>query len=181
MNPITRTALILVLAVGWLVGGTTVASTRESGDVLLEESAAALRDMDRANPGVEALARRGYGYAVFPEVVKAGLGFGGAYGQGVVYEQGQHVGYVDLMAASVGLQLGGQTYSELIVFEDKAALDRFKEGRLDFTADASAIILMTGTAVTARFVHGVAVIVQPLTGAMAEAAIGGQQFRYVPK
>lgn len=183
MTSTTRAAMVLALALaaGWLVGCSTAPPTAESRNELLEQSTATMRDMNRVDPGVESFARRGHGYALFPEVTKGGLGVGGAYGRGVVYEQGQHVGYADLTAASIGMQIGGQTYSELIVFENKAAMDRFKEGRIDFTADASAIILMTGVATNVRFVDGVAVIVRPLAGAMAEAAVGGQQFKYVPK
>ncbi len=140
-----------------------------------------MQDMNRMDPGVEALARKGYGYVVFPEVVKAGLGFGGGYGQGVVYEQGQHVGYADLTLGSVGAQIGGQTFSELIVFENKAAMDRFKPGPVDFTAGAAAMILQNGASANAKFIDGIAVVVTPITGAMAEATIGGQQLRYAAK
>ncbi|HEY7868344.1 MAG TPA: hypothetical protein VIF59_03900 [Methylomirabilota bacterium] len=181
MRSTTRIAMTLILA-GWLAACASVAPSGEAArNQILQHSAAALRDMNRVDPGVDDLARKGHGYALFPEVVKGGAGLGGAYGRGVVYEQGQHVGYADLSFASIGAQLGGQTYSELIVFENKEALARFQQGTLEFTADASAIILNTGAAANARFVDGVLVIVRPLAGAMAEAAIGGQQFRYVPK
>jgi lipid-binding SYLF domain-containing protein len=173
--------MFLVLTTGWLVSCSTAPSTKETRDELLEQATATMKEMDRVDPGVEAWARKGYGYSLFPEITKGGLVFGGAYGRGVVYEQGRHIGYADMTAASFGLQVGGQTYSELIVFENKTALDRFKQGQLDFAADASAIILMKGAATNARFVDGVAVVVKPLAGAMAEAAIGGQQFKYVPK
>jgi lipid-binding SYLF domain-containing protein len=99
----------------------------------------------------------------------------------VVYEQGRHIGYSDLTQGSVGLQAGGQTFSELIVFESKTTLDRFKEGKFDFAADASAVVLKTGGATNATFVNGVAVVVSPIGGAMLEAAIGGQQFTYQQK
>ena len=102
---------------------------------------------------------------------------GGARGQGVLYERGRHTAYCDLTQATVGAQAGAQTFSELLVFESQAALDRFKAGQLAFAADASAVALQRGVA-TANlpFVDGVAVVVSPITGAMAEAAIGGQQF-----
>jgi lipid-binding SYLF domain-containing protein len=176
-----RAVLVLALFPGWLVGCSTAPPTTENRNELLEQATATIRDMNRVDPGLEALARKGHGYAVFPEITKGGLVFGGAYGRGVVYEQGKHIGYADLTQASFGLQAGGQTYSELIVFETKPALDRFEAGRLDFTADATAVILMTGAAANARFVDGVTVIVRPLAGAMAEASVGGQQFKYVPK
>jgi ABC transporter substrate binding protein len=140
-----------------------------------------MSEMSREDPGLDELVRRGYGYALFPEISKGGLVFGGAYGRGVVYEQGQHIGYADLSQASFGLQVGGQTYSELVVFENKAALEGLKQGRVDLAADASAVILKTGAAVGARFVEGVAVIVRPIGGAMAEATVGGQQVTYMPK
>jgi lipid-binding SYLF domain-containing protein len=98
-----------------------------------------------------------------------------------VYEQGQHVGYSDLTQGSVGVQAGGQSFSELLVFETKAALDRFKAGQFSMAADASAVVLTSGVATTATFVDGVAVVVQPMSGVMVEAAIGGQQFTYQAK
>ena len=97
-----------------------------------------------------------------------------------MYEQGQHISYADLSQASFGLQVGGQTYSELIVFENKAALDRLTQGNLELVADASAVILKKGAAANARFVDGVGL--RPADGgAMAEASVGGQQLTYVPK
>lgn len=181
MNSTIRAAMVLALATGWLAGCTTAPPSPETRNALLESSTVTLQDMNRMDPGVEALARKGYGYALFPEVVKAGAGIGGGYGQGVVYEQGQHVGYADLTLASVGAQLGGQTFSELIVFENKAAMDRFKLSPVDFTAGAGAMILQNGAAVHARFIDGIAVVVRPIMGAMAEATIGGQQFKFVRK
>ena len=181
MNSITRAAMVLAVATGLLVGCTTAPPTPEGRNALVENATRAMLDMNRVDPGVEPLARKGYGYALFPEVVKAGLGFGGGYGQGVVYEQGQHVGYADLTLGSVGAQIGGQTFSELIVFENKAAMDRFKLSPVDFTAGAAAMILQNGAAANASFIEGIAVVVRPITGAMAEATIGGQQFKYIPK
>ncbi len=181
MNAITRAAAVLALATGLLAGCTTAPLSPESRAALLDHATLAMQDMNRMDPGVAALVGKGYGYALFPEVVKAGLGIGGGYGQGVVYEQGQHVGYADLTLGSVGPQIGGQTFSELIVFENKAALDRFKLSPVDFTAGVAAMILQNAAAVNATFIDGIAVVVRPITGAMAEATIGGQQFKYVPK
>jgi len=181
MSSFARAVVVFALAIGLLVGCTTAPPSQESRNALLESATVAMEDMNRVDPGVEALARKGYGYALFPEVVKAGLGFGGGYGQGVVYEQGQHVGYADLTLGSVGMQIGGQTFSELVVFENKAAMDRFKLSPVDFTAGAAAMILQNGAAANASFIEGIAVVVRPITGAMAEATVGGQQVKYVPK
>ena len=112
---------------------------------------------------------------------KAGLGVGGAYGRGVVYERGQHIGYSDLTQGTVGAQVGGHSFSELLIFENKTALDRFKAGQFGFAAGASAVVLKSGVATSPNFSDGVAVIVQSVGGVMAEAAIGGQQFTYQAK
>ena len=128
-----------------------------------------------------ALVKRSYGYSMFPNVGKGGLGVGGAYGRGVVYERGQHIGYSDVTQGTVGLQVGGQSFSELLLFENRAALDRFKAGQFGLAADASAVVIKSGVATNANFVDGVAVVVSPIGGAMLEAAIGGQKFTYQPK
>jgi len=98
-----------------------------------------------------------------------------------VYERSQHIGYSDLTQGTVGAQVGGQSFSELLVFENKAALERFKAGQVGFAAGASAVVLKSGVATNPNFIDGVAVIVQPVGGVMAEAALGGQQFTYQAK
>lgn len=180
----TRTmhaATVIALATGLLVSCSTAPATKEERGALVKEAGASRQEWNKLDPGVEAFAKKGYGYAFFPEIGKGGVGIGGAYGRGVVYDQGRHIGYADLTEGSLGLQLGGQTYSELIVFENKAAIDRFKGNQFNFGANASAVIVEEGTATSTQFVDGVAVFVRPITGAMAEAALGGQKFTYVPK
>jgi lipid-binding SYLF domain-containing protein len=178
MKATTCIALVLTVVAGLLVGCATAPASRVEQDALLTQATSSLQQMRAENPSVSELVRRGYGYAIFPEVTKGGLVVGGAYGRGVVYEQGRHVGYSDLSQASLGLQAGGQTFSELLVFENKGALDRFKTGSLTFGADASAVILESGVATNVTFVDGVAVVVRPIGGAMVEASIGGQKFSY---
>src|SRR4249919_3042716 len=62
-----------------------------------------------------------HGYAVFPTIGKGGVGIGGAHGKGRVYEKGSYVGDVSMTQVTVGAQLGGQAFSEMIFFEDKRA------------------------------------------------------------
>ena len=59
-----------------------------------------------------------YGYAVFPTVGKGGIGIGGARGKGRVYAQGNYVGDTTMTQLSVGFQLGGQAFSQIIFFQD---------------------------------------------------------------
>jgi lipid-binding SYLF domain-containing protein len=176
------TALALVVTIaGLLASCATAPATREDKAALVAEATSRWQQMRAADPSLGALVQRGYGYALFPDVGKAGLGVGGAYGRGVVYERGQHIGYADLTQGTIGAQVGGQSLSELLVFEHKAALDRFKAGEFGFAAGASAVVLKSGVATNPTFVDGVAVVVQPIGGVMVEAAIGGQQFTYQAK
>ena len=181
MRSTMRLVGLLTLVAGSLIGCSTAPPTPGARDVLLQQATTTMSEMNREDPGLDELTKKAYGYALFPEIAKGGLVFGGGYGRGVVYEQGQLVGYADLSQASFGLQMGGQTCSEVIVFENKAALDLLKQGRVEFAADASAVILKTGAAANARFVDGFAVFVRPIGGAMVEATVGGQQVTFVPK
>jgi lipid-binding SYLF domain-containing protein len=123
---------------------------------------------------------KAYGYAVFPTVAKGGAGVGGAYGRGAVYEQGKQIGYCDLSQGSIGFQLGGQKYSELILFEDKAALDRFKTGEFALAAQASAVAVKSGAGANAKYKDGVMVLTMGEAGLMYEASVGGQKFDFQP-
>jgi lipid-binding SYLF domain-containing protein len=174
-HAVTRTTSLLV---GCSSTGPTTTAER---DELVQRAQAERDEWNKVDPSVEALARKSHGAAFFPEISKGGLGFGGAYGRGVVYERGQHIGYADITEGTIGFQLGGQTYSEVIVFEDAAAMERFKQNDVSFAANASAIIANSGAAANARFVDGVVVFIRPIAGAMAEASVGGQRITYVPK
>jgi lipid-binding SYLF domain-containing protein len=173
--------VVTALIVGLLAGCGTGSVSKEQRDTLFKQAQASRQDWNKADPQFEAFAKKGYGYAFFPEITKGGFVVGGARGQGVVYEKGQHIGYADLTQMSVGFQAGLQDYSQLIVFEHQAAMDRFKRNEIDFGANASAIAADKGAAMNAQFVDGVAVFVRPIQGAMAEASLAGQQIAYLPK
>jgi lipid-binding SYLF domain-containing protein len=121
------------------------------------------------------------GSAVFPNVGKGGLIVGGAHGKGVVYEKDKVIGQASLTQASIGAQAGGQTFAEIIFFETPQALADFKEGKFEMTADVSAVIAAEGAAKSAKYKHGVAVFAMPKKGAMVQASIGGQKFKFQPE
>jgi lipid-binding SYLF domain-containing protein len=153
MSTTLSVAAIFLTTVLLVSCGTAPTTTTAKGE-LTQKAMTEREEWNKLDPGLEALAKKSEGYAFFPEIIKGGLGVGGAYGRGVVYAQNQPTGYADVTQGSVGLQAGGQTYSELIVFENKAAMDRFKKNQIDFGANASAIIAKTGAAANARFVDG---------------------------
>jgi lipid-binding SYLF domain-containing protein len=142
-----------------------------------------------------------YGYAVFPTVGKGGLVVGGAHGDGRVYEQGKYIGNTSLTQVSVGLQAGGEAFSQIIFFENKAALIQFTSGNFEFGADVNAVAIRTGASgsvgttgasasastgggkdsgTATKYYKGVAVFTVVKGGAMVQATVGGQKFKYKP-
>ncbi len=134
----------------------------------------------RAEPSLQPYFQEAWGYAVFPTVGKAALFFGGAYGTGEVYEQGKRVGSARISKASVGFQVGGEAYSEIVFFRSREALERFEKGGLAFDAGASAAAATVGANVEAAWSDGVAVFARSKGGLMASAAVGGQTFQFEP-
>jgi Las17-binding protein actin regulator len=176
-----RLGVLVAFLIWMMVACSTAPATQEGKDDLVRQAAAALTAWNREIPGVEGFARWNYGYALFPEIAKGGVGLGAAYGRGVVYAQGQHIGYADLSQGSVGLQLGGQTYQELIVFDDKAALERFKEGGFALSADTSAVLIKPGYAASVGFTEAATIFLKPIGGLMGEMVMAGQQLTFVPR
>lgn len=141
-----------------------------------------------------------YGYAIFPSIAKGGLGVGAAHGKGRVYEKGKHIGDTAMTQVSVGLQAGGQAFSQIIFFENKAALDQFTSGNFEFGAGVSAVAIKSGasgsvgtTGATAsassgggesgagtagKYHKGTAVFTIAKGGLMYEASLAGQKFSY---
>jgi lipid-binding SYLF domain-containing protein len=120
------------------------------------------------------------GYVVFPNVGKGGFILGGAHGNGLVFEKGQQIGRASLTQVTVGAQVGGQEYSEVIFFETQVALDRFKKSNLEMSAQLSAVAAAEGVSKDAKYVNGVAVFTLAKTGLMAEASVGGQKLKFHP-
>lgn len=145
--------------------------------------------------------RTAHGYAVFPNIGKAGLVLGGAMGKGRVYAHGKLIGDVTMRQVSVGFQAGGQSYSQMIFFENEAALNRFTSGNFEFGANVGAIAITasaSGTAGTAgtsaaasgtkndaanagEYHDGMVVFTIAKGGLMYEASLSGQKFNYKPR
>ena len=150
-----------------------------SDDELVAEARAALETF-KAKGKIDKFLTSSSGYAVFPTIAKGGLIVGGAGGDGVLFVGGKPVGTANMGQASIGLQLGGQTYSEVIFFEKESPLHGFKKGDFAFAAEASAVALTSGVSANAAYRNGVAVFTMAKGGLMYEASIGGQKFDYKP-
>ena len=137
-----------------------------------------IKDLLANHPGLESDFANGYGFAIFPKITKAGLGIGGAGAKGLVSENGHVIGLSKLMQATLGFQAGGQQYTQAIFFENKAALDNFTNGKFKFSSEASAVALKSGVSANIVYHEGVATVIESEKGAMFEASLGTQKFKY---
>jgi lipid-binding SYLF domain-containing protein len=141
---------------------------------------AVIKKFREKDPGMAKVFAGAYGYAVFPTVGKGGMGLGAARGKGYVYQRGRLIGRSTLTQVTIGLQLGGQVYSEVVFFKDAAALGNFKKGKLELDAQASAIALTARASADLGYRKGVAIVTVAKGGLMYEASVGGQKFSYKP-
>jgi lipid-binding SYLF domain-containing protein len=180
--PMSVTYLVTGVIGFFLMGGCATAPPTVQGKANIEQdAAAALAEAQTSDPSLVKLLDAAAGYAVFPSIGKGAVGVGGAYGKGVLYEGGVVVGYCDMSQASIGFQLGGQAYTEIIAFETQQAVETFKQGNFRFGAQATAVALKSGAGANAKFADGVAVFTMDQAGLMYEASLGGQKFSYQPK
>jgi lipid-binding SYLF domain-containing protein len=140
-----------------------------------------------------------HGYAVFPTIGKGGVGVGGAYGKGRVYEKGRYIGDTSMTQLSIGFQLGAQGFSQIVFFENEQALKTFTQGEYEFGAEASAVAITAGasakagtTGVSANanvegdkaakvvglYNNGMAIFTLVKGGVMYEATVSGQKFKF---
>jgi len=174
MNAVRTLAVAAGLAASLMVPAAARAETT------LKEAKDAVATLKRADPALKKFFDKAAGYAVFPSVGKGGLVIGGAGGSGLVFEHGKAVGRTTLSQVTVGAQVGGQAYYEIIFFETSGALGEFKKGEWTMAAQVSAVAVTSGASANASYKNGVAVFTWSKAGAMAEASVGGQKFSYEP-
>lgn len=177
----TRTAASIALFVAGCAicaGCATAPSTRAERQSLRQNADATLGEMIARNPALRDVTRGALAYAVFPSVGKGGMLIGGAYGKGILYEAGSPTGYVSLEQASLGAQLGGESFSELLVLRRAADVDALKVGNFTVGADLGVVILSAGAATHATFDPNASVFVLSRGGLMVDISISGQQLKY---
>jgi lipid-binding SYLF domain-containing protein len=178
MTRFTSLFLAATLSVVALAGCSTAPSSQEGKNELRRSSHETIDQAQINDPTLVPVMRNAVAYAVFPSIGKGAIGVGGAYGKGDLYEGGVVVGYCDLTQGSIGLQLGGQEYAEIICFESAESVQAFKEGHFRFDAQATAVALKSGAGANAKYKGGVAVFTMDEAGLMYEASVGGQKFAY---
>lgn len=204
-RPVKFLSLLLTCLLANACGPAAVASS----DKALRAGAAGIeREQDRNSvlstiatfadsPDVENFFKDNYGCAIFPTIGKGGIGIGGAHGKGWVFRKGALTGEVRMTQVTIGWQLGGQAYSQIIFFKDAAAYKDFTAGNFELGAQASAVAITVGVSAQADtssgagagagnsharrdYVNGMAIFTVAKGGLMYEASVGGQKFNFRP-
>lgn len=156
---------------------TPVARSQDTGGVS-ESVTTTIAAFKKKDPGIQKFFDDAVGIAVLPTVGKGAIGVGGAHGTGQLLVGGKAIGKISMTQVTIGLQFGGQSYSEIIFFQNQSTLDGFKHGDFAFAAQATAVALASGASANAAYRNGVAVFTLAKGGLMYEASIGGQKFSF---
>ena len=158
----------------------------EEGPQVLEKdlyqgALATITAFKEKDPGMSSFFDQAHAYVVFPTIGKGGVGIGGAYGKGVLFQAGQAVGEASLSQVTIGFQWGGQAYSEIIFFETPEDTERFRKSNFEVAAQASAVAATLGASRDISYEGGVAIFTMAKGGLMYEATVGGQKFKFQEK
>lgn len=168
----------LVMFMSIVTACSTTPKTEEDRSALQARANTTMAQFRNSDPEIAKQMASAHGMAIFPEIGKGGLGVGGAGGRGVVYENGKMIGYSTMSQVTIGLQAGGQSYSQMILFETRDALNKFTGSEWAMSAQATAVAAASGAGATAKYREGVLVYVLNMEGLMAEASVGGQKFNF---
>lgn len=173
-----RSAGVIMLMTGLLISTAAFSQNSTKDKKIIDDSKLAKKEFINADPLMKDLFNNAYGYVIFPNIGKGGLGVGAATGNGVVYERGAIAGMANMKQVTVGFQAGGQAYREVIFFETQADLNRFKENNIEFSGQASAVAATKGASTNVKYKDGVMIFTKAKGGLMYEASVGGQKFKF---
>lgn len=176
-------ATYLLIGILLLAFGTTVLRAEwdpASDPELVQAAQETVKAFKASEPALGAYFKQAYGYVVFPTVGKGGLIIGAAHGKGVVFVKGTIVGKASITKVTIGAQVGGEAYSELMFFKDKATFERFKAGGAKFQANATATAGDASRQAATNWADGVAVFFKGKGGLIADASMGSQDFTFEP-
>jgi lipid-binding SYLF domain-containing protein len=173
-----KSSVVAMLVLATACGAAPKTATEREN--LEQRARTTLSEMQARDPTLSTVLDDAHAYAVFPSIGKGGFIVGGAFGRGILYERGLPIGYVELAQASLGAQLGGQTFAELVVLRDAHEVQRIKAGTFEVGADASVVALTAGAAASATFRSGTMVFVMPHGGLMVDVSISGQKLDFRP-
>ena len=169
---------ISFLMLAFFMSISTLAQKDDDDNKVIADANVAKQDFIKADALMQTLFDNSYGYVIFPNVGKGAIGIGGAAGNGAVFQKEVLIGMASMKQVSVGFQWGGQAYREVIFFETEADLNRFKENKIEFSGQASAVAVTKGAAANIKYKDGVMIFSQTKGGLMYEASVGGQKFKF---
>ena len=171
--------VIWVMVMAFVINITPIFGQSDSKkDKIIADSKVAKAEFIEKDALMKGLFEKAYGYVIFPNVGKGGFGIGAAAGNGAVYEHNKLIGLAKLSQLSIGFQAGAQVYREVIFFESKKVMERFKDSRFEFSAQVSAVAATEGASANVKYTNGVMVFTMQKGGLMYEASIGGQKFKF---
>jgi len=161
------------------VSGSALAWDPRKEQSLIDNSRQVEKDFLEKDPSLQAFFDQAAGWVSYPTVGKGAIGVGGATGSGIAFDSNRNIlGKSRISQITIGFALGGQVYSQIVFFESEGDLEHFKEGNLEFAAQASAIAVTARAALDAKYEKGVAVFTMGKGGLMYEASIGGQKLSF---
>lgn len=120
--------LLIAMAVALPFAGAVTAAAA-TGHQIRSSAEATLTSLYNQNSVARELGRKAKGILVFPEITKGGIGIGGSYGEGVLFVNGKPDGYYSVGSGSLGLTLGAQSFSQVIMFMTQEALNSFRASK----------------------------------------------------
>jgi len=139
--------IILLVAAVCAFGSFSTVANATTAEELNKDSAQALQALYKTNPFAETMGKNAKGILVFPHILKAGLVFGGSYGEGVLMKSDQFNGYYNSVSASWGWQAGAESYGYVVfLMTDKAVKYLAKSHGWEFGVGPSVVVVNEGVA-----------------------------------
>ena len=154
--------------------------TPESSDAKQVKASEIVTRMRSKMPQLEPYFEQAHAYAIIPGITRIGFGFGGAYGSGFVVEGNAATGRTSFAQFTSGIQAGAKYFSMIVFFRDEAALNEYKESKLQFLGQAGIDLATVGASGTPSYNEGVAIFAMTRFGLMGEFTISGARFKYRP-
>jgi len=175
--PLTRLPM-LVLVLFWMTacsmvpqrGDSLTAGELEAANAALEQFAAD-EHLAPFFAGAELI-------AVYPAGIRAGLGIGAGLGRGLVFQDGRAIGRTGMYQLSIGANIGGQVYRQILFFKSEAAFERLMSGITEFAGQANLAVAMAGGAATPSFNTEVALFTQLRSGLLVEGSVGAHSYTF---
>ncbi|WP_179022434.1 YSC84-related protein [Winogradskyella forsetii] len=168
----------LILTLALLFISVFAFSQNKDDKRVMMDAEKSIKLLKSSDEGLEKFMDNASGYVVFPNVGEGALIIGAASGNGVVYSDGVPIGMASLKKLDIGLQAGGEAYTQIIFFETEEALNEFKEENFELSAEAKVVMVEKGASKNANYNDGVVVFVKSKAGAMADISVGSQKFSY---